>query len=107
MTFYSDSDDEYHPQTHHTFASGEYEALARGALKFTSKLAPAFDGVSSWFQFEDLVEEWLDITTLDEEKRAPCLRSRLTGAALTWKPHLDRAKSVSYTHLTLPTNREV
>ena len=82
-----DSDDEV---THSAWASGDHDAIAKGNAKFTTKIPPSFDGRISWFQYEDLVEEWLDITSLDPEKQGPALRSRLDGVALQWKAHLDR-----------------
>ena len=51
--------------------------LAPGQL-MSPKVPPAFDGRGSWFAFEELVYDWIDIT-----KEPP--------------------ETVSYTHLTLPT----
>ena len=42
----------------------------------TTKIAPAYDGRSSFFAFEDAVDGWCDITELEPEKRGPVLRSR-------------------------------
>ena len=36
-------------------------------LQFTTKVAPSFDGVISWFAYEEAVDDWLDITTLAPE----------------------------------------
>ena len=66
--------------------SGE---LPTGAL-FTVKIAPAYNGRTSWFAYEELIDEFLDITTLDDNKIGPALRSRLTGDAATYKPLFDR-----------------
>ena len=65
------------------------EELPAGAL-FTSKIAPAFNGRTSWFAYEELIEEFLDITVLDDEKIGPALRSRLIGDAAVYKPLFDR-----------------
>ena len=70
-----DSDEE-NPASQ-AWAAGDLDAIAKGAAKFTTKIPPSFDGRLSWFQYEDLVEEWLDITSLDAEKQGPALRSRL------------------------------
>ncbi|OLP80807.1 hypothetical protein AK812_SmicGene38735 [Symbiodinium microadriaticum] len=35
----------------------------------TPKIAPAYDGTTSWFEYEQLIDDWCDITTLDESKR--------------------------------------
>lgn len=55
----------------------------------TSKVPPAYNGTTSWFQFEELVDDWVDITELDAEKRGPALRNRLEGDAAVYKPLLD------------------
>ena len=53
--------------------------------KMTAKVPPAYDGISSFFAYEEYVEEWLLITTIEAEKQAPLLRFRLKGNALTEK----------------------
>jgi hypothetical protein len=65
------------------------EALTIGA-HFSPKIPPAFDGRTSWFAYEELVADWLDVTTLDPEKQAPALKVRLTGEAAIFKRMLDR-----------------
>ena len=35
----------------------------------TPKIPPGFDGRSSWFAFEEAVDDWIDTTTLDAEKQ--------------------------------------
>ena len=65
------------------------EELPAGAL-LTSKIAPAFNGRQSWFAYEELIEEFLDITVLDDDKVGPALRSRLIGDAAVYKPLFDR-----------------
>ena len=49
----------------------------------TTKLAPAYDGRTSFFAFEDGMDDWRDITELEAEKRGPALRNRLEGDALS------------------------
>ena len=56
----------------------------------TTKVPPSYNGTTSWFQFEELVDDWVDITELDAEKRGPALRNRLEGDAAVCKPLLDR-----------------
>ena len=51
--------------------------------KMTAKVPPAYDGLSSFFAYEEHVEEWLLITTIEAEKQAPLLRFRLKGNAIT------------------------
>ena len=36
-----------------------------------TKVPPSFDGKTSWFAFEDAIDDWRDITELDDEKRGP------------------------------------
>ena len=56
----------------------------------TTKVPPSYDGRSSWFAFEDAVDDWCDITELEPEKRGPALRNRLEGEAAIYKRLLDR-----------------
>ena len=53
------------------------------------KHAPHFDGRSSWFKYEEVVYDWLDITTLDAEKIGPSLKNKLIGDAEILKNMLD------------------
>ena len=56
----------------------------------TTKIPLSFDGKTSWFAFEDAIDDWCDITELDEKKRGPALRNRLEGDAAIYKKILDR-----------------
>ena len=47
----------------------------------TTKVPPSYDGRSSWFAYEDAIDDWCDITELDADKRGPALRNRLEGEA--------------------------
>ena len=55
----------------------------------TPKIPPTFDGQSSWFEFEDLSDDWVGITTLSQEKLGPSLKNSLVGAAEYYKNMLD------------------
>ena len=55
-----------------------------------TKVAPAYDGRSSFLAFEDAIDDWCDITELEPEKRGPALRNRLEGDASQYKRLLDR-----------------
>ena len=44
----------------------------------TPKIPPAFDGRSSWFAYEEAIDDWLDITTLPAEKHGPSLKTDYT-----------------------------
>ena len=39
------------------------------ASGITTKIPPLFDGSTSWFKYEELVDDWLDLTVLEESKR--------------------------------------
>ena len=56
----------------------------------TTKVPPGFDGTTSWFAFEDAIDDWCDITELEAEKWGPALRNRLEGEASVYKRLLDR-----------------
>ena len=56
----------------------------------TTKVPPGFDGKTSWFAFEDAIDDWCDIAELESEKWGPALRNRLEGEASVFKRLLDR-----------------
>ena len=58
--------------------------------QMTTKVAPAYDGRTSFFAYEDAIDDWGDITELEPEKRGPALRNRLEGDAQQYKSLLDR-----------------
>ena len=67
---------------------------------------PLFDGPTSWFKYEELIDYWLDLTVLEREKRGPALKNRLVGDAEMHKGLLDReslrtADGVKYFRETL------
>jgi len=79
----------YHSsEQHHAFVSG---GLLPGE-HFNAKVAPAFDGRGQWFVFEEMVQDWQDITTIDESKRGAHLKNRLSGEAVVYRSTLDREK---------------
>ena len=50
-------------------------------LSMTAKQPPSYDGKVSWFRYEELVDDWVTITTVEAPKKGPLLKSRLTGDA--------------------------
>ena len=60
-------------------------------IRMTPKVPPTFDGQSSWFEFEDLIDDWLGITTLTPERLGPSLKNALVGAAEFYKNMLNNA----------------
>ena len=53
--------------------------------QMTTTIAPAYDGRTSFFAFEDAIYDWCDVTELEAEKRGPALRNRLEGDAAQYK----------------------
>ena len=53
------------------------EDTAGPGLQSTPKIPPSFDGRSSWFSYEEAVDDWVDITTLAPEKLGPSLKTDL------------------------------
>ncbi len=60
------------------------------AAGMTTKIPPSFDGRTSWFAFEEQIDDWVDLTTLEPVKHGPALKNALRGEAATYKPLLDR-----------------
>eukprot|EP00439_Symbiodinium_sp_Y106_P084927 s1332_g27.t1 len=58
----------------------------------TTKVPPSYDGRGSWFAYEDAIDDWCDITELDNDKRGPSLRNRLEGEAAIHERLLDRER---------------
>ena len=56
----------------------------------TSKIPPLFDGSTSWFRYEELIEDWLDLTVREAGKQGPALKDRLVGDALKFQGLLNR-----------------
>ena len=86
-----DSDEELQIQTYDesdAFAASSSDMRSSG-IKMTPKVPPQFDGQSSWFEYEDLIDDWLGITTLDPEKHCPSLKNALARAASCHKSMLD------------------
>ena len=60
--------------------------------QMTTKVAPAYDGRTSFFAFEDAIDDWCAITELEPEKHGLALRNRLEGEAQQYKRLLDRER---------------
>ena len=61
------------------------------AVRMTPMVPPAFDGQTSWFEFENLIDDWLGITTLTPERVGPSLKNALVGSAEFYKNMLNNA----------------
>ena len=53
--------------------------------QMTMKEAPAYDGRTSFFAFDDAIHDWCDITELEPEKCGLALRHKLQGEASQYK----------------------
>ena len=53
------------------------DAEAWNTSKMSQKVPPAYDGISSFFSFEELVEEWQTITSVEVGRR---IKTRSTTA---------------------------
>ena len=56
----------------------------------SSNIPPLFDGSTSWFKYEELIDDWLDLTVLEAGKRRPALKNRFVGDAEMYKGLLNR-----------------
>ena len=56
----------------------------------TRKIPPLFNGTTSWFKYEEVIDDWLDLTVLEEGKRGPALKNRLVRHAEMHKELLHR-----------------
>ena len=80
--------------------------LANANLGMTHKIPPMYDGRTSWFQYEELIDDWVDLTNLADDKRGPALKARLIGEAAVYKPFLELDKlrqlgGVDYFNVTM------
>ena len=83
VQFYSiDSEDEETNQQHADHPDGMALVVDREhhstGIRMTPKVPPTFDGQSSWFEFEDLIDDWMGITTLTPERLGPSLKNKRT-----------------------------
>ena len=59
------------------------------------KIPPLFDGSTSCVKYEELIDDWLDLTQLETGTRGPGLRNRLVGDASMYKRLLDTSRKWS------------
>ena len=71
----------------------------------TVKNPPLFDGSTSWFKYDELIDDWLDLTQLEAGKPGPALKNRLVGDAAMCKGLFNRetlrSEGVKYSKNTL------
>ena len=85
-----DADVAYEPAAYvNRYVRREPAAIAM-TTQVTTKVPLSYDGKTSWFSYEDAIDDWCDITELEDEKRGPVVRNRLEGEAAVYKRILDR-----------------
>ena len=72
----------------HTVQKPQIKRTASSGI--TVKNPPLFDGSTSWFKHEELIDDWLDLAQLEAGKRGPALKNRLARDASMYKRLLDR-----------------
>ena len=85
----ADGDEGLHPAMALRYHRPDEDWL-QTSLGTTSKIPPMYDGRTSWFKYEELIDDWIDLTTMDEAKHGPALKNRLTGDAEVYKTLFDR-----------------
>ena len=63
MDTYSQDDFEYAENALVTYGQPQ-----QTVQQVSTKVAPAYDGKSSWFSYEEAIDDWCDITELDADK---------------------------------------
>jgi len=64
-----DSEDEYPTQHGDAFIGTDDYASPNATM--TTKIPPAYNGRSSWFAYEELIDEWVDLTVINPDKQGP------------------------------------
>ena len=69
-------EDEYLHESYAVNRNRHLEELHRLSAfqQVTTKVPPSYDGRSSWFAYEDAIDDWCDITELEGAKQGPALR---------------------------------
>ena len=60
--------------------------------KFSKKIPPSFDGRSSWFTYEDSIDDWVELTDEPQAKHGIMLKQRLIHDAEHFKSLLETSK---------------
>ena len=60
------------------------------ASRITTKIPPLVNGLTSWFNYDEQIDDWLDLAALEVSKRGPAFKNRLVGDAEMYTGLLDR-----------------
>ena len=85
-----DADDSRNKYDFYAMRRALQQPASHMTQQMTTKVAPAYDRRTSFFAFEDVIDDRCDITELEPEKRGPALRNRLEGEASQHKIRLNR-----------------
>ena len=55
--------------------------LYTGGSEITTKIQPPFDGSMSWFNYGELIDDWLELAVIETAERGLALKNRLIGVA--------------------------
>ena len=67
MEFHIGSDEERDGDDYHVFAMNTTDNNEWNQQGISTKIPPMFDGRTSWFQYEELIDDWVDLTTLNQK----------------------------------------
>ena len=90
MEFHIGGDEEREGDDYPMFAMSTEENIEWSQQGISTTIPPMIDGRTPWLQYEELIDDWIDLTTLDPEKHGPMLKQRLAGEAAVYKKLLDR-----------------
>ena len=79
MAYYEENeyDESYAWSADQAYPAYQSPATPQVFAQVTTKIPPAYDGRTSWFAYEELVEDWCDLTELEPEKHGPALKKPL------------------------------
>ena len=111
LIHYMDSDeDQLQIQTYEgpeAYVFSTKDAQTRHQDNSYKNVPPQFDGQTSWLEYEDLIDDWLGITTLDADKHGQSVKNSLGGSSFnlqlnaqhniqisgSWAPTFPRTRS--------------
>ena len=75
--FYTDTrDEDLYVEVYTTQAVSTYDITHMSQFsQLTTRMPPSLDWKTSWFAYEDAIDDWCDIAESDEDKRGPALRN--------------------------------
>ena len=84
MSYYDEEQD--YPDQGSAYASMPTGPVITTFQQVTTKIPPSFNGITSWFAFEEAIDDLQDVTELFAGKQGPALKNRLDGEAAVYKP---------------------